>query len=129
MLCFLTNVTYIFFNRNQERQFKSKANDLGSEATNARLDAHKERMAIASEFEAREQLLREEMEDLRNQLAAEKDGIRVKESTTAQEQANAALEKRELLENDEIEKARLRANVKLFLQQGRVEDALKYLGE
>jgi len=167
--------------KDQERGFQDKANALGDQATDAKMDAQKERMTISSEYEVREQDLLSEMEDLRIQLEAEKESIRVSNGLTcrvvtqrvdldaelgrlkrkheedkqsseeniknwegkfqaeqnarrenvlqAQEEAKAASEKLAHLEKDAAEKEQLKANVKLFLQQGRIDDALKFLGE
>ena len=63
--------------RDQEKEYKNKIAEMGTELTNNRLDAHKEKMALAKQYEERDKVRQLEIDQLTKLLESEKEKIQV----------------------------------------------------
>lgn len=55
---------------------------MGTEVTNVKLDAHKEKMAVIAKYEAREDVLQNEISRLHNVIDGEKENLRINQGMT-----------------------------------------------
>jgi hypothetical protein len=71
-------------NRQQKAEHTQQVNDIGIEATHIKLQAHKEKMQVVQDFNAREQALQDEMTSLRTNLQEEQDLIELNQKNTSE---------------------------------------------
>jgi hypothetical protein len=71
-------------NRQQKAEYTQQVNDIGIEATNIKLQTHKEKMEVVQDYKAREEALQQEMIALRTKLQDEQDLIEQNQKNTSE---------------------------------------------